>query len=95
MLPIMRVLPRGEKQSSQTRGATQNSGGSMLPIMREARSSRVKREAPSSIPADHAAAASSPAAAPPTASLVVLPQEVPPHAAAASSPAPRLRQRRR
>jgi len=34
VLPIMRVLPRGEKQPSQTRGAKQNSDGSMLPIMR-------------------------------------------------------------
>ena len=33
VLPIMRVLPRGETQPSQTRGAKQHSGG-VLPIMR-------------------------------------------------------------
>jgi hypothetical protein len=33
MLPIMRVLPRGEKKPSQTRGTKQHSGGGVLPIM--------------------------------------------------------------
>ena len=34
VLPIMRVLPRGETQPSQTRGAKQHSGGGVLPLPR-------------------------------------------------------------
>ena len=34
VLPIMRLLPRGEKQPSQTRGTKQHSGGGVLPLPR-------------------------------------------------------------